>query len=372
MVSLAVGGYNADQVRRQLHMEGGTREVQYRHELLNKDDGYLGELDQVQGTLTYNSLAEIKRTARYTIGRPLVDEIDWTNERIRSYFRLKMPDGGWAEWPLGILLLSSPTAQAGSVGRVQREVDAYDKSQILVEDKFDARYVVSAGQQYAAAVGLIINSAGIGKVNIPASPATLAAPLEWEVGTSKLAAVNDLLAAINYYSVTFDELGYATSAPYMEPGDRAVEYEYRTDGSSIVHPGTAQTLDLFGVPNVFVSVVSSPDRSVLTSTFINDNPASPLSTVRRGRRIVDVQTLTDIADQATLDAVTRRRAIAAGQIYGETRLSTACMPHHGYLNCLYVEDTSLNINHIYIEKSWEMELRAGGAMSHQLRRVIRL
>lgn len=369
MLDLAVGGYTKEEILHQLHLGAGAREVSFRYELVNKDDLYLGELPRVTGRLSFHSTAEIKRTASLSI--TTLKEIDLSNERIVPYFRLKMP-GGFVEWPLGILLLSSPTIKEYTSSKVNQEIDAFDKCQILKEDGFTKRHTLLAGAVYTQEIARIIATAGIGKVKIAPSTATLAAAIDFELGTSKLEAVNGLLSAINYTSLYFDELGYATAKPYIEPQLRDVEYEYRTDSLGVIHQGASQALDLFGAPNVFIRTVSTPDRTELTSVYTNDNPSHPLSTVNRGRSIVDFQTVTDIADQATLDAYTRRQAINASQIYRETQFDTSLMPHHSLLDCLYLEHTNLGVQDVFIEQSWEMELKAGGSMRHTARKVVDL
>lgn len=372
MLNLAVNGFTSEEILKELNYTRGSREISFRYELLNKDDGYLGDLSKVECQINQNSIAEIKRTAALSVQRSIADDIDWINERIKPYFRLKMPNGKYAEWPLGIFLLSSPSKEDGNKGKVERYIDAFDKAVILKEDKFLKRHLIPAGTNYVNAITTLINTAKIGKVNITPSPAVLEVPLEFEIGYPKLTAINELLESLNYYSLTFDEQGYAVSGPYIEPSLRKVDHEYRTNEISVIKKGAMQTLDLFNAPNIFVRVVTTPEREVLKSVFVNDNIASPLSTISRGRNIVDYKELDDIADQVTLDAYTRRQAINANQIYGEFKFTTALMPHHAFMDCLYVEHDNMLVNDIFIEKSWGMRLRAGGEMSHVIRKVVKL
>ena len=67
------------------------------------------------------------------------------------------------------------------------------------------------------------------------------------------------------------------------------------------------TILMYGVPNVVIRYLDNPDGPPLRSIYKNDNPESIVSTVRRGRQIVDVESVEDIADQDTLDAYTRVR-----------------------------------------------------------------
>src|SRR5690554_774178 len=172
MLDLAVNGYTAEQVMDCLHGRSGSRgKVTFRYELLSKEDVKLGELQAQPGRVVMNSLAEIKRTAVFQITEQEGKDIDWLNDRIRPVFCLTMPDGGIAEWPLGVFILSSPIRKDENK-QVKRSIEAYDSSLILKEDKFTDRYTIAAGTKYTEAIIDILNAAGIWKVNIIDHPGT--------------------------------------------------------------------------------------------------------------------------------------------------------------------------------------------------------
>lgn len=366
MINLAVNGYTQEEVKKQLH---SNRVVKYRYELLNKDGIMIGELTVTGGTITLNSLAEIKRTATFTVKE--TGDVDWLNDRIRPVFCLRMPDGGWAEWPLGTFLMSSPTTRLENKEKY-RNVEAYDESLILVEDRFDNRYIIPAGTGYITAIETILGSAGIWKIKITNHHGVTAVAKEFEIGTSKLTAINQLLSEINYTSLWVDEYGYFVSRPYVIPYEREAEYEYRNDDLSVIFPGSVHEEDLFSVPNKWVVVASNPEREPLRSVYINDIPASKTSTVARGRVIVDFREYEDIYDQETLDARTKRIAYESSQIYGKFIFETANMPHHSYLDMLFIEHTGHGIAAKFTETSWTIQLSHTGRMRHETRRVIQI
>ena len=369
MLALAKGGYTRDQVISLLHYKKGGRKVSYRYALLNKDDVKIGELKaQLGGSITLNSLAQIKRTANFTFSESELADVDWLNDRIRPIFILEMPNGDKLEWALGTFLLSSPSRKYQN--RVTRDVEAYDANVILVEDKFDNRYRIAAGTGYISAINDILNSAGIWKINIMPHAGTLSTDREFEIGTSKLTVINQLLSEINYTSLWIDETGYAVAKPYVLPTDREAEYEYKTDSISIMQPDTVNEVDLFGVPNVWVVTASNPEKVPLVSRYINDSPASKTSTVSRNRRIVDFRELADIYDQATLDAYAQRIAYESSQIHDRMLFTTAVMPHHTYSDMLQIEHSKLDVSDKYVETSWTLNLSSGGLQSHECRRVI--
>jgi hypothetical protein len=367
MISLAVNGYTKEEVKKQLHTE---RVVKFRYDLLNRHDIKIGELTVLPGGfVTMNNLAQIKRTGNFTIKE--TGDIDWLNDRVRPVFCLRMPDGGWAEWPLGIFLMSSPTAKFEN-GERHRQTECYDASLILVEDKFDDRYLVPAGTSYTDEIGSILNGANVWKINIMAHPGVTAVDKEFEIGTSKLTAVNQLLSEINYTSLWVDEYGYFVSRPYVIPSEREAEYEYRNDDLSVVFPGSIHEEDLFSVPNKWVLSASNPEREPLRSVYINDIPSSKTSTISRNRTIVDFREIDDVYDQTTLDDKAKRIAYEASQIYGKFIFETANMPHHSYSDILFIEHTGHGIAAKYSETSWTMTLSHSGRMRHEARRVIHI
>lgn len=273
----------------------------------------------------------------------------------------------YVEWPQGVFLPSSPTRKVDAGGAVTREVDAYDQIIVYADDLVSTRYSVAAAANYVTTVTTLLGS--VDKL-VVASAKTLPAAMEWEPGTSKLRIINDLLAAVNYQSLTFDEAGRAVIKPYQAPSERPPEYAYLDDETSVMDPEAESTFDLFSVPNQWVLVVSNPDKPALTSTYTNASPTSLTSTVTRGRTITDFRQEQDAADQATLDAKVARLAFEASQVYESVDFTTAVMPIHGDLDVYNIGYELLVVGGKYSESSWSMPLEAGAQMRHTARRVV--
>lgn len=351
-----------------ISMLHSAREVSFRYDLLNYDEIKIGELTGLGGNIGLNSLAQIKRKGKFQFKENELQDIDWLNDKIQPVFILNKE----YEFPLGVLMISSPTRAVGKKS-VYRETECFDTSMVLLEDKFDTRYRVLKGTAYTTAITQIINSAGIRKVNIPFIDAKIKTDREFEIGTSKLEAVNYLLQEINYTSIWVDEIGNFTANPYILPNDRVIEYNYKNDDMSIIVAGTSiEEIDLFNVPNKWVVVSTNPETEPLVSRYTNQSATSPTSITNRKRAIVDYREVDDIASQSILDNYIRRIAYEASNIYGKFVFDTAIMPHHTYMDCLYCEHTDLGVANKYIETSWEMELKAGGRMKHSARRVIQI
>lgn len=366
MQPIANNGYTAEEVLAALRAP--TRTWSFRYELLDSDNKLIEELSNVlSASVEQNALAEIKRTAKFRIKAE--GNIDYLSDRIKPYVRLGMPDGGHVEWPQGVFLLSSPTRQTTATGSVIREIDAYDQLLVLQDDKVTDRYTVNEGASYVDAINTLLS--GFDK-NVAPKSDTLPAARDWAPGTSKLAIINELLGAINYESLFFDADGVAIARQYRSPQSRASEFEYVTDSKSIVFQEASEELDIYSVANRWVLVVSEPDQTPLVSTYTNDNPASPTSTVNRGRTIVDFRESENASNQATLDAKAERLAFNASQIYQAVEFETGLTPFHETNDVYRLNFSDLNINSKYSEHKWSMELTSGARVKHRARRVINI
>lgn len=276
----------------------------------------------------------------------------------------------WVEWPQGIFLLSSPKRRIDQAGSVTREVEAYDLNQVLLDDKVTERYTVAVGTNYMDAVAAVLESAGIMNYRLTPTDSVLPSTRDWKAGTDKWQIVSDLLQAANYRSLYFDENGVAVATPYRSPDERAVGWTYADDAISMLHPDAEDTLDLFNVPNRWVLVRSEPDLPILTSIYTNENPASPASTVRRGRVIVDFHDNVEAADQAALDGLARRIAQESSQVYRQIVFKTPIVPLHEDRDILLLTYSRFGLEQLKVEEvKWELPLRAGALMTHEVRRL---
>lgn len=283
------------------------------------------------------------------------------------------PERQYVEWPLGVFLLSSPERTADENGAVTRDVDAYDQMVVLQGQLTPEPYYVAAGAVYTEAIDeLLGNTPGIPSYAIVPTTKTLPALRMWEAGTSHMRIVQDLIGAINYEALYFDENGTAIVTPYVAPQTRVIEYRYEADAVSVLYPGATQTLDLYNQPNQWSIVVSEPDRPLLSATYTNDDPGNPTSTVNRGRVITDVRTENDAADLGTLQDKVERLAQDATQIYETVEFSTGLMPIHSHRDVYYLSYPDLAIGDKYGETKWSIKMEAGAPMTHSARRTVSL
>ncbi len=367
MIDLTQKGISHKDVMKAL---SNNREIKFRYDLLNKDDIKIGELiaKDSGNTIDYNSNAQIKRIGRFLFKENELSEIDWLNDRVRPVFLIKVKEN-WLEYPQGVFLITSPTRRIEN-NSIWRSVEAYDGSLILHEDLFVDRFFIAAGSKYTDVINNILNSAGIWKTNISQSDLIISNSKEFEIGTSKLDVINKLLSEINYESLHVDSNGIFRSSVYQIPSKKNVEHIYKVDKNSVIHDGMEDRIDLFKVPNKWVTYVSNPENESLVSIFENNIETSMTSIPSRGRTIVDIKSINDIADQDTLDNYNIRRANESTMVINKLVFESAIMPFHSHKNILFVKNDELSIANKYVEKRFKIELKNGGKMTHECERVV--
>ncbi|RXF11133.1 hypothetical protein EG878_14575 [Enterococcus faecalis] len=311
-------------------------------------------------------------TTRYLDLVPETTKIDYLQDKIQPYMEFQMPDQQWISFSLGIFYPTTPARTEGK-DSIYREIEAYDGLIVLDEDKFTTRYTIAQGTNYKTAIMAILESAGVDDWGlIEDTSLTLARAKEFTPGTPKLDAINELLAAINYTPLWCDAYGYYRASTYVSPAVKQDDYKYIDDDLSVTYAGASEELDLYGVANSWVAVLSNAEQTPLIASKINDNPDSPTSTVNRGRTIVDFREVDDIASQSALNAYVERIAFEASQIFGKVTFETALMPFHEYQDVLYVRYLPLGIEDKYSETGWTMPLKVGGKMKHEVRKVVNI
>ena len=320
-------------------------------------------LDDGAPTLRMDDSADIKTSL---VGEFLWnDRVEWLSDRIRAEMII---DG--STHPLGVYLPA--TVEPSDDGtREYVQVEAYDQCWLVQTCRVEDRLSIAAGTNYVNAVMELLNAAGI--INISATPTDQLLPEireDWQQGDSYLEIINQLLSEINYKPLWFNASGVAMLEPESIPSIDNVRHRLlKRDVKSMILPGIVRRSDIFNKPNVFVCICDNPDKSsVMVAKSENHNMDSPLSIERRGRRIVEIFEVDNIASQTELE---RYAELLKGKslFLSETaELQTALLPGYGVADVVAVSYD--DFEGICIEHAWEMELMVGGAMQHTLERVV--
>ena len=106
----------------------------------------------------------------------------------------------------------------------------------------------------------------------------------------------------------------------------------------------------------------------MTAVAVNENPASPLSTVRRGRRISQCISVDNIASQEELEKYAQL-VCQKHMLLGETiTISTTLIPCCGVNEVVSIVHP--DTEGLCIETGWTMSLEPGGTMTHKLEKVV--
>lgn len=311
-----------------------------------------------------DSSAELK-TSMSGIFRDELD-VNWLTDELKPY---QIIDG--VEYPVGVFPIGTYSKNTDENGVSSVNVEAYDRALYLLQIKTETVLHLSAGTNYMQAVEQLLVDGGISLYLATPTTEVLATDREdWEIGTPYLTIINTLLSEINYGQIWFNENGFAILQPAKTPSSSNIDHQYsQRDKVKVLKRPTGVETDAFDAPNVFVVICDNPDlEAPLVSTAVNDSPISALSTFKRGRRIVSVSNLDNIASQAALDEYTQRLCAESMLSSEIATISTANLPGHGVYDTVAIDHP--DIDGIFQEISWSLVLAPGQTMIHKLRRSI--
>ena len=358
--------YTQQEILDTLYFRNGQRVDSYKAYLLDRNDIKIGEIPIESGNISFSALGQIKRSG--TFKTRYNKDIDYLTNRLHPHFILKMPKED-IEFPLGIFLIAtSPPVDTGY--GIDSELQVFDKTIILSRNTLEKPLTIAAGTNIVNYCVRLLAEMGFVRISAIANDAVTGRTIILDPATSMLEVINTLLKMINYNGIYFDRNGFAVIEPYTLPIERSIDIEYIADSaSSVITPGFVNELNLFDIPNKFnVVSVNNETEAILTATFENRNPLSPVSIDRVGWINSMDYEVSDITDQMVLNDYIKRLAYNYSEKYNKTTFTTPNMPFHDYYNCLYLGYPRFDINARYLETSWTMNFT--GDMKHEARRKV--
>jgi hypothetical protein len=185
--------------------------------------------------------------------------------------------------PLGTFLLQTPSSKFD--GRIRDvTVDAYTPLLELKESPPPIGYYLNKGENIMEKAYEIARDHARAPVVRVSCDKTLPHNFVANTDDTWLSFLIDLIALADY-ELDLDEMGRILFSPKQDVESLQPVWTYTDDNSSILYPDLSMDHDIYGVPNV-VEVVYSGDDKAITTTVVNDDPNSPVSTVARGREII--------------------------------------------------------------------------------------
>lgn len=315
----------------------GTRVTRYRFDLLDNEENLVGEIAGVEdGSVDWTSGTAIKAGGSIQV-QDTGQVIDWLNCRIRP-MALVTSTGAEdpSEYGLGVYLASAPVEDWSDIGRSWK-VELLDKLSILDSDIVTdssgnpVTYVAPIGANVLQTVADLIAGVGEASPAILPDTKTLTASMTWDVGTSVLQVVNDLLEAAGYTSLYTDGMGQFRTEPYVSPANRTPVYQslspFTHGEDSLMSPDWERDRDIYSIPNRYVAVAQG-DGAVegLVAVEINDDPLSPFSFTARGRWVTRVVTGVEATSQADLQARAKMGLAQASSVTSGLTINHVYLP----------------------------------------------
>lgn len=283
------------------------------------------EVEQVEGiataTITENALTTLKVSGTLSYINP----IDIGDDLLRIYSDSEL-DEEKETICHGTFFITTPDSNWSGVTR-SGTADMYSTLWILQQNKITETYTVPMN---AEAVTLAANLAkGFGNnlnVVATASSKTVNTDHTWDAGTTYLEIINWLLDFAGYSSADVDAYGNIIMAPYVEPADKAASITFSDTQDTVSESSFSHEFDTFEVPNKVVCICSNADNEGMKAEAVNADPENPYSTVARNKLIVRVEQVSDIANQAALEAKAKELLLSSMSVVESIEISHAYQP----------------------------------------------
>lgn len=318
-----------------------TRVTSFRFDLLERrftangdpiPEAVVGQLHGVTaGEVSWTYNASIKGGGSITVVETGQD-IDWATARIRPVAILNDA----TEIPIGVFIPSAPKRTHTATGTLV-PVELLDKCSLLDQDVYADTdtgmalpFSLAVGSDVLLTVKSLIEDVGEATPLIPPDEGILtSSPMTWDVGTTRLRIINDLLSAINYFSLWVDGTGAFRTTKYTPPKDRPAVYSLLApfEDGRLMSPEWNSEEDIYSIPNRFVAITQGDDtKEGLVSTAMLD-PASPYSYANRGRWVTAVATGVEVTDQEALDKYAAWRLAIAVSVSQRIEVKHPILPN---------------------------------------------
>lgn len=344
-----------------------SRDESFTYRLLNAaDESPAGDLTGVQSASLHGSIFDSIRTGG-SLKWEGQERIDWAAYRIQPWYTFTTPQGVQKSWPLGVFIPETPGRGYSDTG-LSADVQLFDKMLMLEQDAVEGSFSLPAGSVVTQQVTNILVLHG-GAIVTP-SAETLTGPMVWPAGTSYLRIVNDLLAAINYFSVWADGYGVFRAAPYVAPAYRTPAYDFEDDYEGVYRDEFNEEEDLFAVPNKVILIARTEgDAAPLTASATNTDPNHPASIPRRAGLVKSVtETDVEATSLTVLTNLAQRRLESLSATSAKLHISHA--PIQMELNdAVTFTANRWGIESLAVLQSWSWTLEEGADVDSDLLEV---
>lgn len=231
-----------------------------------------------------------------TLGSATIDITESLGECYLRTYLITNQNGVEEKHSLGTFLIQTPSSSFD--GKIQDvTMDAYTPLLELKENPPPLGYSLLKGENIMDAAYRLVREHVRAPVVKTECPDTLSYDFVANTSDTWLSFISDLIANAKY-SIGLDELGRIIFIPNQTTASLQPVWTYDDSNSSILYPEITIDHDMYGIPNV-VEVIYSNGKDYYHARVVNDDPNSPISTVKRGREIVHRVTNPDMTGEPT-------------------------------------------------------------------------
>ena len=235
-----------------------------------------------------------------TLGSATFDVNDSLGECYIRVYLITIQNGIREKHPLGTFLVQTPSSTFDGKARAV-SMDAYTPLLELKEKQPPLGYYISKNENIMNMVYRLTRENMRAPVVETSSDDKLYNNFIANPDDTWLTFLIDL-ADNAKYELVLDEIGRVLFSPKQDTASLQPVWTYDDSNSSILYPELTMDHDLYGVPNV-VEVIYSTNNDTFYSKVVNDDPNSPISTIKRGREIPRRITNPEITGMATQERI---------------------------------------------------------------------
>ena len=371
----------------------------FRVDLLDSNDTTLGTIGMVKGGVIDWSIYNTIKTGGNIeiVTHKDATDVNWLNSRVKIFYIWQDPpiidDYGTItqstklERALGVFITSTPEYIYSDTG-ISAKVELYDKLIMVSQDAYHNTSYIGKGRKILQSAVEILSTCNVPltQMNIdPTKEAEVAKDhLIWEAGTSKLQMINDLLDIIQYRSLWVDVNGKFRLGPWIAPKNRALEYDFKDDNSSIYLSDFTIEEDFFDIPTHIIAISKASgdsevpeDEKVVSIVLSNYDINSPYSVQNRGRKIVHVERNVEVPEGSVEERKAALKQYAKQVLSEKINTASTIQITHALVPDLYLTDRVRFRNDAngimskeYTVTDMRMTLSAGALVETTLRDII--
>lgn len=389
MRSLATGPYTNQQVVARL--ADASYAFGARFEILEADLSVAGELSVDEDTSTPGAVMaalvemNVDRDVKGSLSLRMVPDQRLVGQlfrkRIKAWWRIQMPDGGIAEFPMGVYVWNVPARSLQTVGIEEWSIVLGDQGHILnAGGPGDAGFTAFAGERITDAITRAVQRIGFADVSgITPLPSLVARDATWGLRDENnqimtwTRVLTDLHLAAGCYSPVFDLAGRYRNILQPDLTKAAIGWSYEPGQASLlIDAGEDAELDRIG-NRVFV-VSAAPESTIFGVAVADANALVPGHPLSQGEIGFYIDVLVEDQVAATLVDMQLRafnELVQRLSFYERMDISTLANPAHESFDVLRVawpDDLELDVGVRWHERTWSFDLLEA-RMTHQLRRL---